>query len=104
MMTCPRFARQIILKVIQKLEDQGSDAVVLGCTEIPLIVDPDDCPLPALDSMRLLARHALNEAIKRGQQADQDRPFDTAIIPRSALKSSSFWAFGRKLRHNIHKV
>ncbi len=53
-------------EVIQKLKDQGCDAVVLGCTEIPLIVDPDDCPLPTLDSTRLLARHALNEAIKGG--------------------------------------
>jgi aspartate racemase len=50
--------------VIQKLKNQGCDAVVLGCTEIPLIVDPDDCPLPTLDSTRLLARYALNEAIK----------------------------------------
>ena len=50
-------------EVIQKLKDQGSDAVVLGCTEIPLIVDPNDCPLPTLDSTRLLARAALNESL-----------------------------------------
>ncbi len=59
-------SRQYFNKVIQKLKDQGCDAMVLGCTEIPLIVDPDDCPLPTLDSTRLLARYALNEAIKRG--------------------------------------
>lgn len=50
-------------RVIQKLKDRGSDAVVLGCTEIPLLVDPADCPLPTLDSTRLLARAALKEAI-----------------------------------------
>ena len=50
--------------VIQRLKDQGCDAVVLGCTEIPLLVDPDDCPLPTLDSTRLLARAALKEALK----------------------------------------
>lgn len=49
--------------VIQKLKDRGCDAVVLGCTEIPLLVDPNDCPLPTLDSTRLLARAALNEAL-----------------------------------------
>ena len=49
--------------VIQKMKDRGCDAVVLGCTEIPLLVDPEDCPLPALDSTRLLARAALREAL-----------------------------------------
>jgi aspartate racemase len=52
--------------VIQKLKDQGCDAVVLGCTEIPLLVDPNDCPLPTLDSTRLLARAALQEALLEG--------------------------------------
>ena len=52
--------------VIQKLKDRGSDAVILGCTEIPLLVDPTDCPLPTLDSTRLLARAALKEALKNG--------------------------------------
>lgn len=50
--------------VIQKLKDRGCDGVVLGCTEIPLLVDPDDCPLPTLDSTRLLARAALKESLK----------------------------------------
>lgn len=53
-------------EVIQRLKDQGCDAVVLGCTEIPLLVDPNDCPLPALDSTRLLARAALKEALREG--------------------------------------
>ena len=50
--------------VIQKLKDSGCDAVVLGCTEIPLLVDPDDCPLPVLDSTRILARAALKKALE----------------------------------------
>ena len=54
--------------VIQKLKDCSCDAVVLGCTEIPILVDPNDCPLPALDSTRLLARAALREALKGSQQ------------------------------------
>lgn len=51
-------------EVIQELKDQGCDGVVLGCTEIPLIVQPDDCPLPTLDSTRLLARAALRKALE----------------------------------------
>ncbi|AZZ92008.1 amino acid racemase [Hahella sp. KA22] len=49
---------------IQRLQERGCDAVVLGCTEIPLLIDPDDCPLPTLDSTRLLARAALMEALR----------------------------------------
>ena len=51
--------------VAEKLEDRGCDAVVLGCTEIPLIVRPDDTPLPTLDSTRLLARAALRRALEQ---------------------------------------
>ena len=50
-------------EVIQDLKEQGCDGVVLGCTEIPLIVRPDDCPLPTFDSTRLLARAALQKAV-----------------------------------------
>lgn len=56
-------------EVIQAMKEHGCNAVVLGCTEIPLIVNPDDCPLPTLDSTRLLARAALQEAMKEGQPA-----------------------------------
>lgn len=51
-------------EVTEKLKGRGCDAVVLGCTEIPLIVRPDDSPLPTLDSTRLLARAALRRAIE----------------------------------------
>jgi aspartate racemase len=57
-------SRQCFNGVVRRLKDHGCDAVVLGCTEIPLLVDPNDCPLPTLDSTRLLARAALTEALK----------------------------------------
>ena len=50
-------------KVIQNLKNEGGEAAILGCTEIPLLVDPDDCPLPTLDSTRLLARAAIDYAL-----------------------------------------
>jgi aspartate racemase len=48
--------------VLNKLAAKGCDAAVLGCTEIPLIIDPNDCPLQTLDSTRLLARAAIKKA------------------------------------------
>lgn len=48
--------------VIGRLKRAGCDAVVLGCTEIPLIIDDRNVPLPTLDSTRLLARAALRRA------------------------------------------
>lgn len=49
--------------VMSRLKDQGCDAVVLGCTEIPLIMNDRNSPIPTLDSTRLLARAALQRAI-----------------------------------------
>lgn len=49
--------------IIERLKSEGCDAVVLGCTEIPLLVTPESSPLPILDSTRLLARAAIRRAI-----------------------------------------
>jgi aspartate racemase len=51
-------------RVIGHLKNEGCDAVVLGCTEIPLIMNDSNAPLPTLDSTRLLARAALRLAIQ----------------------------------------
>lgn len=51
-------------QVLARLRDAGCDAVVLGCTEIPLIMNDDNSPLPTLDSTRLLARAALRRALQ----------------------------------------
>lgn len=60
----PEVSRLYFNEVSDKLKARGCDAVVLGCTEIPLIVRPDDTPLPTLDSTRLLARAALRRALE----------------------------------------
>jgi len=49
-------------RVIGRMKQQGCDAVILGCTEIPLIINDANSPLPTLDSTRLLARAALARA------------------------------------------
>lgn len=84
-------------RVIQKMKDRGCDGVVLGCTEIPLLVDPSDCPLPTLDSTRLLARAALRQAINEDQSAGRDWPLrvspgchTTFLLPTSRGNSSAW--------------
>ncbi len=59
-------SRQYFNRVFRTLKDRGCDAVVLGCTEIPLLVDPSNTPLPTLDSTRLLAKAALDRAGQPG--------------------------------------
>jgi aspartate racemase len=57
-------SRTYFYEVIDRLKDQGCDAVVLGCTEIPLLVMQEESSLPTLDSTRILARAALKKAIE----------------------------------------
>lgn len=56
-------ATEYIQGVIARMGRAGCDAVVLGCTELPLIISDDNAQLPTLDSTRLLARAALKRAI-----------------------------------------
>jgi aspartate racemase len=55
----------VFQQVIERMKGEGCDAVVLGCTEIPLIMNDANSPLPTVDSTRLLARAALRRAVER---------------------------------------
>lgn len=60
---CPE-SRLRVVEIIQRFaRHEQCDAVVLGCTELPLLIAPADSPLPTLDSTRLLARAALRDAL-----------------------------------------
>jgi aspartate racemase len=50
--------------VIERLREAGCDAVVLGCTELPLVLNDGNSALPTLDSTRILARAALTRALR----------------------------------------
>ena len=56
-------SRREYVRVIGRLAGQGCDAVALACTEIPMLVAPQDSPLPTLDSTRLLAHAAFDVAV-----------------------------------------
>jgi aspartate racemase len=58
-------SRGYLIKSIGSLKERGCDAVILGCTELPLLLTEDDSPLPLLDSTRILARAALRKAIQQ---------------------------------------
>src|SRR5512133_942664 len=61
-------------QVFARMKGEGCDAVVLGCTEIPLIMNDANSPLPTLDSTRLLARAALRQAMADGVDAAASGP------------------------------
>jgi aspartate racemase len=50
-------------QVIEDLKNRGCDAVILGCTELPLLVGEEETVIPSLDSTRILARAALQFAL-----------------------------------------
>lgn len=55
---------QLFVDAIETLKDQGAECVILGCTEIPLIITDKNSQLPTLDSTRLLARYAVKESMR----------------------------------------
>ncbi|TDC61897.1 aspartate/glutamate racemase family protein [Streptomyces hainanensis] len=55
-------SRAAIVRIIERLAARGCDAVALVCTELPLLVRPDDSPLPILDSTALAAEAAFATA------------------------------------------
>jgi len=62
----------MFVRCIAELGAAGADCVILGCTEIPLIITEANSPLPVLDSTRLLAKWAVREAL------------DTRALPRTS--------------------
>src|SRR5262245_8822127 len=51
------------LRAIERLKERGAEAVILGCTEIPIVVSDENSALPILDTTRLLARCAVGLAV-----------------------------------------
>jgi aspartate racemase len=56
-------SERYFLDIINDFRSEGCDGVVLGCTEIPLIVLPENSSLHVLDSTRILARSALSHSL-----------------------------------------
>lgn len=54
---------QLLIDSIVELKTQGAECVILGCTEIPLVVTSENSVLPILDSTRLLAKYSIESAL-----------------------------------------
>jgi aspartate racemase len=62
-------SREKLVNIIRRLErEEGADAAVLGCTELPLILNNRVSPIPVLDSTRILARRAMRKALENKRQ------------------------------------
>jgi aspartate racemase len=56
-------SRTIYCGVIQRLVESGAQAIILGCTEIGLLIGPDDSPVPIFDTTVLHAEAAIAMAL-----------------------------------------
>ncbi|MCB5177656.1 aspartate/glutamate racemase family protein [Microvirga lenta] len=59
-------SRRKYREIIQRLIEQGAEAIILGCTEIMLLVQPEDSPVPLFDTTTLHAQAAVQQAIAAG--------------------------------------
>ena len=57
-------SRRLFLGIIERLRGQGAEGIVLGCTEIPLLVKPEHCDLPLFNTALLHAAKALDFALE----------------------------------------
>jgi aspartate racemase len=56
-------SRSTYLNSIDHLAQRGAQGIILGCTEIPLLITPQDTSIPLYDTAKLHAEHALNTAV-----------------------------------------
>ncbi len=56
-------SREVYKSVIRNLQARGAEGVILGCTEIPLLIRPEDCPMPMFDTTALHAAAAVELAL-----------------------------------------
>ncbi|WP_405566673.1 aspartate/glutamate racemase family protein [Polaribacter sp. Asnod6-C07] len=61
------------LKIINKLLENGADGVILGCTEIPLLIKQEDVSVPVFDTTKIHATAAFNFSNKLKQQQQEQQ-------------------------------
>jgi aspartate racemase len=60
---CSTQSRQRVMNIVQQFADRGCDGIILGCSEAPLVITPDNSPISVFDAAQILAGGALNRAI-----------------------------------------
>ncbi len=56
--------KSAFLAIIDELIQQGAEGIILGCTELPILIKPDDCPVPTFDTIRIHSQAAVNFALR----------------------------------------
>jgi aspartate racemase len=56
-------SKQLYLEIINKLKSRGAEGIILGCTEIPLLISQNDCDIPLIDTAKVHADAAFLRAI-----------------------------------------
>jgi aspartate racemase len=68
----PERPRRLIREAAEHLRARGAQAIITGCTEVPLVLRDGDLPVPVIDPTWILAQAAVRRAL------DQDRPLAAA--------------------------
>lgn len=55
--------REFYLNIMQQLIEEGAEGIILGCTEIPMLISPEDIDIPLFDTMRIHAAAAVEFAL-----------------------------------------
>ena len=90
-------SRAELLAIVDRLAAQGAQGVVLGCTELPLLLQPGDCTLPSFDTTELHARAAVAFSASRMSWPSSRRISESSS--RMPISSSTIRIFAIFLRH-----
>jgi len=63
-----------LLRVVKRMKDSGCDAIILACTELPLVLNTDNCGIPALDTTAILAQAAIAESVRLMTKSVDNKP------------------------------
>jgi len=55
--------KEFLIKVIEKLKQQGAEAVVLGCTDLPLLINREDVNIPLLNTLEILENSVVEKFV-----------------------------------------
>lgn len=57
-------SREQVKTIINRLSDSGAQGIILGCTELPLLIKQENCPVPLFDTTVIHAKAAVDYALK----------------------------------------
>jgi len=80
------------------LVEDGAQAIIAGCTEIPLALTPDDVPVPLLDPLKILARAVVRAAVGEDDLLARNYTFATSPQPHAGREGFPKKVFDQRSR------